>query len=300
MDIIKIVSKQEITEKTRENLIRKSSFIDQVQLIPGLGVPLFSWIDLSITDLCNRACEFCPRVDPSTYPNQNLHMSLSLVEKMSAELSSLNYKGGVVLCGYGEPLLHPEVDRLVSVFSEKEIRVEIVTNGDRLDEEMIHKLFSAGMSFVCVSMYDSPDQREYFTAMFESMGIGQEKYILRDRWHGEKDEFGLKLTNRAGVIDFGSKNLPMKSRCFYPAYSLTIDWNGDVLLCVQDWNKRVKFGNIFSDNLLDVWTSLRLQKYRESLLDANRGKSPCNSCNADGTLHGFNHANEWSRVATDA
>ena len=39
-----------------------------------------------------------------------------------------------------------------------------------------------------------------------------------------------------------------------------IDWNGDVMLCVQDWNKKVKFGNLFSNTLLDSWNSKALTR----------------------------------------
>ena len=31
---------------------------------------------------------------------------------------------------------------------------------------------------------------------------------------------------------------------------MTIDWNGDVLVCMQDWNKKIKFGNIQANTLL--------------------------------------------------
>ena len=34
-------------------------------------------VELNTTELCNRKCPFCPRVDPKTYPNQNIHMDVS-------------------------------------------------------------------------------------------------------------------------------------------------------------------------------------------------------------------------------
>ena len=35
-------------------------------------------IEINLTELCNRKCVFCPRVDPKVFPNRNLHMSLDL------------------------------------------------------------------------------------------------------------------------------------------------------------------------------------------------------------------------------
>ena len=53
-----------ITDATLNNLIRKSSYIDEVTFLDN--IPLFSWIDINITELCNRKCVFCPRINPST------------------------------------------------------------------------------------------------------------------------------------------------------------------------------------------------------------------------------------------
>ena len=33
-------------------------------------------VEFNPTELCNRTCHFCPRVDPEVYPNRKLHLSL--------------------------------------------------------------------------------------------------------------------------------------------------------------------------------------------------------------------------------
>jgi radical SAM protein with 4Fe4S-binding SPASM domain len=284
-----------ITEQTKINIIRKSDFVDEVQ-ITKKGTPLFSWIDISLTELCNRLCVFCPRIDPDIYPNQNLHMGLGLLEKINSELIDLDYQGGVVFCGYGEPLLHPQIKEIIGIFGKK-IRTEIVTNGDKLTVDLIHDLFNKGLSFLCVSMYDGPHQVEYFTDMMKQAGLSNHQFILRDRWHTEEDSFGLKLTNRGGTINFGDKvEQGIKKPCFYLAYSLAIDWNGDMLLCVQDWQKKIKLGNAGQDKLLDVWESPRISKLRNKLIQGDRSDSPCKECNTDGTFHGFNHVKKWMSI----
>src|SRR6185295_706206 len=68
-----------LTDATLNNMTRKTKWVDQVQRVDRIPVP--SWIELSLTELCNRseghprACAFCPRADASVYPNQSLHMS---------------------------------------------------------------------------------------------------------------------------------------------------------------------------------------------------------------------------------
>ena len=296
MKIYTIVSQLDITEKTKSNIIRKSDFVDHVQYF-GDGVPMFSWIDISLTELCNRVCSFCPRADGDVYPNQNLHISRTLLRKISDELKALKYEGGVVFCGYGEPLLHPHIYEIIKIFGS-DIKTEIVTNGDRLTSAKIKKLFDAGLSYLCVSLYDGPEQINYFTQMFSDAGISADRFILRDRWHKEADSFGLKLTNRGGVIDFGPVIDILSPRpCYYLAYSMALDWNGDALLCVQDWQKKVKFGSAHGQSLESIWRSSRFSSARQKLMLGRREASPCRECNADGTLHGFNHVNEWQLVS---
>ena len=35
---------------------------------------------------------------------------MNLINKLTEELKEIDYKGSVVLCGYGEPLLHKEIN----------------------------------------------------------------------------------------------------------------------------------------------------------------------------------------------
>lgn len=283
-----------INDATKRNLRRKSSYIDKVQYHEG--IPLFSWIDLNLTELCNRKCVFCPRIDDAFYPNQNLHMALPLVEKLAQELQELDYQGAVVLCGFGEPMLHPQFVEIVSILGRHH-RVELVTNGDKLNASNALRLYDAGLDYFVVSMYDGPHQEAYFKALFSEAGLAPETYILRDRWHSEEDDFGLKLTNRAGTINIGHQDPVVRSQpCYYPSYSMTFDWNGDALLCVQDWHKRVKAGNLFAQHIFDIWKSPTMAKYRQRLIKGKRTVAPCSNCNADGTLHGFNHCDAWKSL----
>ena len=286
-----------LTEATQANLERKAHWADHVQVLKD-GTPLFSWLDLSITELCNRsagspkACVFCPRIDPEFYPNQKLHMSLGLACSIANQLKALKYEGAIVLSGFGEPMLHPHIVRFVEIF--RGLHIEIVTNGDRLNARVINDLYDVGLSMFVVSMYDGPHQVKHFEDMFDEASADPNAYLLRDRWYDESEDFGLKLTNRAGTIGAGhQKDVDMYARCYYPSYSMSVDWNGDVLLCVQDWNKRLRFGNLNSITLLEAWKNKALHKRRMELIGKGRKSPPCSACNADGCLHGDGHAKAW-------
>ena len=77
---------------------------------------------------------------------------------------------------------------------------------------------------------------------------------------------------------------------------MLIDWNGNVYLCPQDWQRKVSMGNIMRETIFQVWTGKTITDYRKNLLSGKRCSGPCKSCNADGTLLGKNHAKSWNNI----
>lgn len=288
---VKVDKQLENIDGLRKNIERKQPSINDVVMHDGF--PLFSWIELNINELCNRTCEFCPRVDPKTYPNQNLHMDLELAENIANQLDDLNYTGTINISGTGEPLLTGYVADIVRKFGEKGIHVEIVTNGDRLKPKLIKELYDAGLGQLVVSMYDGPEQIEKFNSLFKECGIDESLYSLRDRWYPPEDDYGLLYTNRAGFL--GKKLTEKEKRaCFYPHYSVYLDWNGDMLLCCQDmYNRTVNFGNVKEKQLFEIWKDAKLMKFREKLGVGDRSLNPCSNCTANGLLFGHNHVKKW-------
>ena len=281
-----------LTEAVKKNLSRKRPSIDSVTIIDG--IPMFTWIELNVNELCNRKCIFCPR--SSTYPNQNVHMDIETVRKMAVELSDLDFKGSVNISGTGESLLTKHLPHIIFEFGSRNISVEIVTNGDKLKEDYIKKLYSCGLSQIVVSMYDGPEQIDYFHNLFAKCNIDKRLYTLRDRWYDESQDYGLIYTNRAGFL---GEDLPSPEdrHCYYPSYSMYIDWNGDALLCCQDmYNRTVKIGNVKSQSLLEIWKNEKLNDYRKKLSSGNRDLAPCDNCNANGMVFGKSHSNEWNKI----
>ena len=275
----------------KQNIKRKIPKINDVKIYNGF--PLFSFVELNVNELCNRTCVFCPRVDPKTYPNQNLHMDLELVELISVQLESVEFNGIVNISGTGEATLTKHLVGIVKMFSDKGIHIEIVTNGDKLKSKLIKDLYSAGLRQLVISMYDGPEQIEYFNNLFDECGVDKDLYTLRDRWYEEDEDYGLIYTNRAGSM--GEKLLsPHERPCYYPHYALYIDYNGDILLCCQDmYNRTVIFGNVLEKKLVDIWVDKKLNDFRKKLVKGERTISPCNNCTANGMIYGENHSKLW-------
>ena len=141
-------------------------------------------------------------------------------------------------------------------------------------------------------MYDGPEQIENLKNTEKQTFL--KKLYLRDRWYDKYNDFGVKLTNRAGTISEGNQDEINKyKKCFYPTYQFLIDWNGNIYLCPQDWQRRVPMGNMLQETISEIWTGKIISKFRKNLIKGNRCDKPCTKCNADGTLLGKNHAEKW-------
>ena len=243
-----------------------------------------SSIDITTIDLCNRDCVFCPRHDPTVYPNRNLYMTAEGAAIIGSKIAALNYTGTIAISGFGENLLNPEILGVIKALrsANPDAYIEANTNGDPLDLEMFQALRDNGLDMLNINVYDGPEQIDTFDAMLDQ----QQGY--RYRVHYNPDDYGIIFNNRSGMIDW----IPSEpkdvsgSPCYMPFYKLMIDWNGDVLFCANDWGRERIVGNLFQQSIMDVWMSKEMLKVRMRLSKGNRNFSPCKTCNVKGTLVG--------------
>ena len=276
----------------QNNINRKKPILDRDPQFYK-NVPLPSWIELSLIDVCNRICSFCPKSDFDVAPNTYQKMNLKFINKLYEDLKAIGFQGAFSICGYGEPLLHKDLVQFVNIIGDLG-GVEIVTNGDPLKPSLLKKIFESKATKLIVSMYDGEHQIDYFEKMINETGIDKDFVVLRNRWHNADEDFGVKLTNRVGNIKIGEQNkIDVNRGCYYSSYQLLIDWNGNVYLCPQDWDRRLPVGNVMQDHFFEVWSGKIMNKYRIKHLTEKRDISPCNKCNADGKIHGHKHAKVW-------
>ena len=274
------------------NIKRKKPILDRDPQFYN-GYPLPSWIELSLIDTCNRICSFCPKSDEKIAPNTHQKMENVLIEKLCSDLKKINFNGAFCLCGYGEPLLHKDHIFIINELA-KIGQVEIITNGDTINDKKLREIYSSSASRLLISLYDGSDQLKKFQKMIERNKIPEGFVILRDRWYSDKKDFGVKLTNRTSTVKIGNQDaVDTKRACFYTSYQTIIDWNGDVFLCPQDWQRRITMGNIMQKSFIDIWNGNILNKYRKLHLIGDRSQTPCNSCNANGMVYGEKHSKAW-------
>tara|TARA_R110002167_G_scaffold98753_1_gene259495 strand:+ start:1764 stop:2603 length:840 start_codon:yes stop_codon:yes gene_type:complete len=246
--------------------------------IKNSGDDMLQSVQINPTELCNRTCSFCPRHDKNIYPNQNKHIQVKTVENLCIALKEMKFNNRVGFVGFGEPLLCKTLIQCIRKVKEiiPDIKwLEVNTNGDKLTTSYIKELATAGCTHIIVSMYDS-DKTDFFNIMKGDIKI---KFVFRHHYN-HQNEYNLNIVNRSDLLS-GCDKIYNTNPCNIPFYKLFIDWNGDVLLCENNWKKDVIFGNINEESLSDIWYGSKINTYRNVLIN-NRDIRPCKNCSIGG------------------
>ena len=241
---------------------------------PFLGLRL---VEFSATDLCNRECVFCPHVDPTIFPNNNVYLDASIVETVVEDLVKHNYKGGIVFSGYGEPTLNRNICNLIKSAS-KHFPVQLFTNGDKIfdsDWYTIDDFIEAGLQSMYIGMYD--DRNQVNNRLPKILNYSTKIKIEVFRAYELSPNAGITFVNRAGtVLNKQYLNTP----CFLPHTKAVIDWDGSLQLCPNDWTKFGGLGNVQETSFSTLWKSDKLNDIRKKLMvDRTKAGSPCSTCN---------------------
>jgi hypothetical protein len=94
---------------------------------------------LEITRACDITCEYCVQEHKGT-----THKPFSQVCFEIDELLRLRKTDSIVVAG-GEPLIHPDLIKIVHYVNEKKIKPVIITNAVKLTKELVLKLKDAGL-----------------------------------------------------------------------------------------------------------------------------------------------------------
>lgn len=283
-------------------LVKEQAVAERLQFVPNTKIPLPSEIEISESGLCNRKCSFCPRSDPD-YEHKNEFISFELHKKLCDQLKDLNYSGLIIYSGFVEPMLDKNIYKLIN-YAKKTLsnaRIDMISNGDVLNEQRLKKLYDSGLDRLQISLYDGKNQHLKFTNLGKKLKLTNNQYVLRPRYLPQDQDFGITLSNRGGMLKNAKYKIePRKEKlnrkCFYPSYKFFLDYNGDVLMCSHDWGKKNILGNLKNENFLDIWLSKKFNMARQKLNNADRSLSPCNVCDVKGDLIGKKHHDAWKNL----
>lgn len=140
----------------RSVLLDARKAVEMTDLVGGTEAPPPARLDVEVTTRCQLSCAHCARTLNADRSGP-VDMAPDLLERL---LHEAEFAGEVVFVGLGEPLLHPELERLVGMAASQGLRTKVVTNGLAADSGRLERLRDAGLQEVTFSV-DSTDARRF-------------------------------------------------------------------------------------------------------------------------------------------
>jgi MoaA/NifB/PqqE/SkfB family radical SAM enzyme len=239
-------------------------------------IELLQEIEIDPIDICNRECSFCPR--GIGYPNTKRKLTDEVSLAINRSLREIDYSNLISFCGMGEPLLHKQLEHHISIILQGVNPSEVLleTNGDYLTYNRVQSLVDAGITHLEISLYDSDTSSDFEKIVDQRVKVSFNHYY---------DSGPTQLVNRNEVWKNSSGSSQCRT-CYYPFHFTLIDFDGNILLCANDWTKHHTFGNIVSTSICEAWSSDSLDKIRQELLFEGRLGHPCSTCSVDGQKYG--------------
>ena len=243
---------------------------------------MFSRVYLEITNVCNKNCSFChgtkrpPRFMTSEEFNTVTDKLIGVTEYIYLHI-------------LGEPLLHPEINELISIATKKGFKVAITTNGSLLKNKG-DGIINAGVYKVNISLHSFEDEKSdaFYNYINECVGFADKSSnagvltvvrlwnngfddgknediieLLKSNLEGEWKEGnrGFRIRNRLHLEygerfawpDINADYISDEVFCYGMRDHFGILVDGTVVPCCLDSEGAVNLGNVFETDL-DIYS----------------------------------------------
>lgn len=237
--------------------------------------PLFKQVLIETRTDCDNKCPFCPHAF-----NQKPFgiMSWECFTQIIDQLCEIGYNGRVALMLSNEPLLEARLEDMITYAKSKSQRLflDITTNGHLLTVDKVDKLFMLGLDNMNINDYrgdrDTIPEKwsSYIEPIYKAYNNNPKVFFKRRRLDEVLPNYAGNIPQEFSSLEFGF--------CNYPFRKLTIAYNGNILLCCDDFLYDTCFGNVMTNSIVDCWNHPKLDEIRLSLLD-NCRIDICKRCN---------------------
>ena len=266
---------------------------------------------LEITNVCNLACAFCPGTQRSPQfiePDAFRHAALELRP----------YTDYLYFHLMGEPLLHPELERLLEIAGELGFRVNLTTNGTLLGHAMPVLLRAPALRKVGISLHSFEANRpaegldRYLEETFAFVKRATEAGVICELrlWNGGgadamNDRILTRVRETFGLPDSipeGAYDLKLRER-LHLVTAEQFDWpdiarqdtqeqlfcrglrdqigvlvDGTVVPCCLDSEGTIALGNLFGQPLEEILRGRRAQNIYEGFSQRTAVEELCKRC----------------------
>jgi radical SAM protein with 4Fe4S-binding SPASM domain len=233
-------------------------------------------ISIELSQACNRHCVYCPQ---SLAPKKQQIVSQELWKMFLNRLDEIKWRGIVTFHLFNEPTIVPKFPEYVRELKARRPKClpYLFTNGDR--PAVIEEALQAGLFMATIT--EHPPFKEGWAEPVEKLKkkwgmhvriqrIAQSSEDVPSDFKGEI----IDMHNQAGRFDLAE---PI-TKCIHEAGALTIDFEGNMLLCCRDYDHEYKFGNIMDGSIKDLWYSPKAVKTRQLVAKGISATKLCNGC----------------------
>lgn len=259
-------------------------------------------IYLEISNKCNLNCPFC------AYPKGNDFMDLNNINNYLDQIKP--YCNYVYLHILGEPLLHPDIEKILQLLDEKDMQLQLVTNGvllnrhfDLIKHKCLRKLSVSVHSvnglhispdyFITIDKLISSDTKAIIDLRFyDEENLSQD---LKDYLNRLKSIYGFKQTSRKDSYklkenvyvsfaelfewpDMKHEIISEEGSCHGGIDMLAINVKGEVTLCCLDPLAYNSLGNLKETAFKDIIESAEYKKICTDLKNHKINKELCKRC----------------------
>ena len=273
----------------------------------SMGFPLELAIEL--TNHCNAECIMCPRQKMS---RKKGYMDFDLFKKIADE--ARDYVELLFLHLAGEPLLHPDLFRILDYCGKIGLNTSLSTNAILLNKVNSQRLIESPLKLLTLSFdgttkgtYESIRRRSNFedtrnniqeflrckansknapyTAIqliYMKENVNEVKEFIKKWKKSNVDSVRIKpYLNYPGLDEYLGE-LPKKSNvkpCFFLWRQLAIYWDGMAVACCMDFLSKMVVGNVGRESIKEIWNGEKMVKMRQVHAQGQSGSiSLCKDC----------------------
>ena len=275
---------------------------------------MFKKIYIEITNICNLKCKFCPDTK-----RLKKSMSINDFEKIIKKIHP--YTKLVCLHVKGEPLLHNDLENILKVLEQYNLKTNITTNGTLIKNKLDILKKSNSVRQINFSIHSITQNKninkEYLNDIFKSVEELNDVLISYRLWNMKdinendinneiikeietyyhidnlkqkliendfikiKDNIYINQDIEFTWPDITKEDLIEKGRCLALKEQIAILVDGTVVPCCLDNNGDISLGNILYENLEEI-----LNKEKTKLIKNNFEKNiiTCKLCKTCGFL----------------
>lgn len=268
------------------------------------------------TNSCPYTCVMCPRTNKMTRKTGFMDMSLyrKIIDEVSTFKEPVRSKE-IELFHFGESLLHPQLDEMISYGSKNDLNMVLSINPPSLTPSITNKILLANPSKIIISFdgYDAKSYKEIRGKKADyQKAIENINYLLNIHKDINSDtkiivrmiEFKLNTENvETYRKQWSNKNVEVEIRqffpwtekdlvnlgkvekwkpympCPFPWQYVVIQYNGDIVPCCRDYDAKNKILNVKDNTLKEIWNSEEYQSFRNQHITGNYADNDfCKDC----------------------